>query len=236
MQPLSGEAAFFLGGLSQGETARVIQEGDRKQGACLVNPQELRSEILRKRDSLSCSIQRDHARRVLEHIVSLEQFVEARTILLYVDFRSELGTRTLLERVLGSGKRLLLPVTLVKERDLLAVSISDPASELAPGYCSIPEPRTEIRSRQTVAPIEIDLIFLPGSVFDERGGRMGYGGGFYDRFVSNRAPQAYRIGLAHELQMVPKAPLEEHDEVLDFIITEERIIEGRRPAREGYDA
>lgn len=201
-----------------------------------MKPRELRSEILRKRDSLSRSDQRDHARRVLEHIVSLEQFVEARTILLYVDFRSELGTGPLMEKVIGSGKRLVLPVTLVKERDLLAVSISDPARELSPGYCSIPEPRTGIRARQTVSPLEIDLIFLPGSVFDERGGRMGYGGGFYDRFVSNRAPQAFRIGLAHELQMVPEAPLEEHDAVLDFIITEERIIEGRRQAREGVDA
>lgn len=106
--------------------------------------------------------------------------------------------------------------------------IKDPERELAPGYCSIPEPVVGIRESQAVNPATIDLIFLPGSVFDEQGGRMGYGGGYYDRFVSIHAPQAMRIGLAYEIQMVERAPLQEHDEPVDLILTEKRIIKGRR--------
>ena len=71
------------------------------------------------------------------------------------------------------------------------------------------------------------MIVLPGSVFDERGGRFGYGGGYYDRFVSAN-PNALRVGFAFDLQIVPKAPLQAHDELLDLVITESRIISGNR--------
>jgi 5-formyltetrahydrofolate cyclo-ligase len=130
--------------------------------------------------------------------------------------------------MLRCGKKVVVPVTLTQEKDLLAVTITDPDKELSPGYCSIPEPIVEIREKQMLSPDLIDIIFLPGSVFDEQGGRMGYGGGYYDRFVSEKAPQAVRVGLAYELQMVKSAPLQPHDELLDFIITEERTITGKR--------
>ncbi len=158
----------------------------------------------------------------------MTQFFSASVICIYVDFRSEVATRSLIDHIIYCGKKLVLPVTLIKTRDLLLVSITDPDRELAPGYCSIPEPIHEIREKQAVSPDTIDIIFLPGSVFDERGGRMGYGGGYYDRFVSAKAPQALRIGLAYELQVVQRAPLQQHDELLDYIVTEERIIKGRR--------
>ena len=57
---------------------------------------------------------------------------------------------------------------------------------------------------------------------------MGYGGGYYDRFVSQKAPQALRVGLAYEVQMVNQAPLQAHDELLDYVVTEKRIIAGSR--------
>ncbi len=117
--------------------------------------------------------------------------------------------------------------TRVKEKRLDAIRITDPETDLVPGYCNIPEPGEELCLRQKADPTEIDLILLPGSVFDKRGGRFGYGGGYYDRFVSS-APKASRIGLAFDLQIIEKAPLQSHDEILDIIITETRIIKGKR--------
>ncbi len=190
--------------------------------------EQLRKEILRRRDSLGIAKLQEHGQRVQDRLVAMKEYQKARTLFLYVSFRSELSTLSLLEHILASGKRAVVPVTLVAEKDLLPVLITDPASELLPGYCSIPEPTMDIRDKQAIAAEEIDIILLPGSVFDERGGRMGYGGGYYDRFVSKRAPQALRIGLCHELQMVPKAPLQVHDELLDYIVTEERLLIGAR--------
>lgn len=193
---------------------------------------KLRKDTLAQRDLLSESRREEYSSRIMNRIVLMDQVQAASTIFTYVDFRSEVITSSLVKHMLEAGKTVVVPVTLVKDKDLLAVSITDPARELVPGYCSIPEPIMEIRKKQTVSPEIIDIIFLPGSVFDERGGRMGYGGGYYDRFVSAKAPQAIRMGLAYELQMVPQAPLQDHDELLDFIVTEERTVVGNRNKRE----
>ncbi|HID71004.1 MAG TPA: 5-formyltetrahydrofolate cyclo-ligase [Desulfobacterales bacterium] len=189
---------------------------------------KLRKDILAQRDLLSESRREEYSSRIMKRIVLMDQFQAAATVFTYVDFRSEVITAPLVKYMLESGKNVVVPVTLVRDKDLLAVSMTDPARELAPGYCSIPEPIMEIRESRTVSPDIIDIIFLPGSVFDERGGRMGYGGGYYDRFVSAKAPQALRVGLAYELQMVQHAPLQDHDEFLDFIVTEERTVVGNR--------
>ena len=189
---------------------------------------KLRKDTLIKRDQLPSIEKRDLSQLIMDRVLSMAQFQSAATVFIYVDFRSEVATRPLIDHMLKCGKKVVVPVTLVQNKDLLAVSITDPDKELAPGYCSIPEPIVEIHEKQMLSPDLIDIIFLPGSVFDERGGRMGYGGGYYDRFVSAKAPQAVRVGLAYELQMVQSAPLQVHDEFLDFIVTEKRIITGRR--------
>jgi len=193
-----------------------------------MDSKKLRTDILTQRDALSKAKQKEYSNRIMKSIIKMMPFQSATTIFTYVDFRSEVITTSLIEYMLECDKNVVVPVTLIKDKDLLAVSITEPARELAPGYCSIPEPIVAIREKQMLSPDIIDIIFLPGSVFDERGGRMGYGGGYYDRFVSAKAPQALRVGLAYEMQMVEHAPLQDHDEFLDFIVTEERIVVGSR--------
>ncbi|MBU0944791.1 MAG: 5-formyltetrahydrofolate cyclo-ligase [Proteobacteria bacterium] len=192
-----------------------------------MNPQTLRRNILTRRDTLSKENRFQYSQLITKRAIGLEQFAIADTLFIYVNFRSEVETRPLIDHMLVLGKKVVVPVTLVREKALLPVYIKDPEQELAPGYCLIPEPIATIRERQLVSPETIDIIFLPGSVFDEQGGRMGYGGGYYDRFVSAQAPQALRVGLAYELQMVDRAPLQEHDELMDLILTEKRTILGR---------
>ena len=193
-----------------------------------MDSRKLRNDILKKRDLLSRVEQRERSCSITNNVKNMVEFRDAATVLVYVDFRSEVVTRPLIDYMLQCGKKVVVPVTLIQDKDLLTVFITNPERELAPGYCSIPEPIVEIREKQTVSPDIIDIIFLPGSVFDERGGRMGYGGGYYDRFVSIKAPQALRVGLAYELQVVKRAPLQDHDEFMDFIVTEERTIIGSR--------
>ena len=125
------------------------------------------------------------------------------------------------------GKTVSVPITRVQEKRLDAVHIVNPAKDLVPGYCNIPEPKEELCLTRQIAPQDIETILLPGSVFDERGGRFGYGGGYYDRLLE-QVPSAARIGLAFEMQIVERAPLKEHDQLLDLVVTEQRIIHGKR--------
>ncbi|MBT8359634.1 MAG: 5-formyltetrahydrofolate cyclo-ligase, partial [Deltaproteobacteria bacterium] len=128
-----------------------------------------------------------------------------------------------IKRLLEAGKQVTVPLTRVEEKRLDIIQLLDPDADLIPGYCGIPEPREELVASRARAAKQLDVIVLPGSVFDLRGGRFGYGGGYYDRLLS-QVPQAERIALAYELQIVDELPLQKHDEILDCIVTEKRII------------
>ncbi len=192
------------------------------------NAKKLKKEKLRLRDALCVELQQQYSCSITEQLLQMDLLLQAATVFVYVDFRSEVKTRSLIQQMQGLGIKVIVPVTLLRERDLLPVQITSLKDDLSPGYASILEPVEAIRDTNCVSPESIDIIILPGSVFDECGGRMGYGGGFYDRFVSQKAPQAHRIGICYELQLVTKAPLQDHDERMDMIVTEKRIIKALR--------
>ena len=188
---------------------------------------QLRKDILTARGRLTADELRKKSSSIQSRLLNLEEIITSNTIFVYVSFRSEVETLNLIQSFLNLGKIVTVPITRVKEKRLDAIQITDPETDLVHGYCDIPEPEEALCLRQKVDPAVIDVILLPGSVFDERGGRFGYGGGYYDRFVS-AIPGALRVGLAFDLQIVEKAPIQDHDEILDLVITETRIIRGKR--------
>ena len=191
-----------------------------------MTPKELRKAILAARDALPVAERRAKSAAITARVLARSEIKDSQHILLYVSFRSEVETVDLLHALLATGKKVSLPFTHVKAKYLDAIPITDPDKQLTPGYCDIPEPNAE--ARRTITPPEkIEAIILPGSVFDLCGGRFGYGGGFYDRYVVS-APRAWRIGLAFDAQIVPEAPLQPHDQLLDLVITESQVIVGNR--------
>ncbi len=193
----------------------------------MTHPSQLRKNILASRNNLTADQLRLQSMKVHKNLLNQQEVIDSKTVFVYVSFRSEVETFNLIKTFLKLGKTVTVPITRVNEKRLDAIQIQDPELDLVPGYCKIPEPREELCLEYKTDPVDIDMILLPGSVFDERGGRFGYGGGYYDRFVSS-APRALRVGLAFDLQIVEKAPLQSHDEILDMIVTETRIIRGKR--------
>lgn len=182
----------------------------------------LRREMLQRRDAQTKAHRHEKSCAIARHVLELPLLREARTIFTYVNFRSEVETMDLIDTWLAAGKRVCVPLTLPAESRLAPYQISDPSQDLVPGYCQIPEP--DAQRLPLVRPAEIEVIILPGSAFDLNGGRLGYGGGYYDRFISQEAPTALRIGLAFELQVTASLPLLAHDQRLHLLITEERIL------------
>jgi 5-formyltetrahydrofolate cyclo-ligase len=144
-------------------------------------------------------------------------------LFIYVDFRSEVETMDLIRQLIAAGKTISVPVTLLEESRLQAVRLTNPDTQLMPGCYDIPEPTPDQIARATVDPATIDTVLIPGSVFDTGGGRLGYGGGFYDRFLTESAARATRVGFAFELQLVEQVPMEPHDQYMDVLITEQQI-------------
>ncbi|MDA8164063.1 MAG: 5-formyltetrahydrofolate cyclo-ligase [Desulfobacteraceae bacterium] len=182
--------------------------------------QELRRRVLTRRDGLPAADRRRKSLAAIDRLLALPQLAGIDTFFVYVAFRSEVETRPLIARLLAGGKKVAVPLTRTSPPGLEAFRLGDPDRDLRPGYCGIPEPDPARLDR--VEPAAIGAVVLPGSVFDRQGGRLGYGGGYYDRFLAG-VPGALRIGLAFELQVVPAVPLESHDQRVDLLVTEEGV-------------
>ncbi len=187
-----------------------------------VERQELRKETLEARDRMRLVERVEKSRLAVKNVWNLPDMKQWSTLFIYVNFRSELETLGLINRCLALGKRVAVPLVDAASISMIPVLIDDPERDLAPGYYGIPEP--DLQKSLRAAPEKIDAAFIPGTVFDIHGGRLGYGGGYYDRFLVKDAPQAKRIGLAFEMQVVDRVPVEPHDQPLDILITEKRIV------------
>jgi len=191
------------------------------------DPQQLRIDTLKERDALTAQQITEYSQMICDRLLALQEIQASNTIFAYVSFRSEVSTFTLIKSLMESGKTVTVPITYVKKKRLDAIEIKDMKTDLIPGYCDIPEPTPQLCKTRVVDPKEINTILLPGSVFDKRGGRFGYGGGFYDRFVS-AIPQATRIGLAYDVQVADQLALQAHDELLDYVVTPSTVHRAKR--------
>ncbi len=192
------------------------------------NQNSWRHKIIAGRDRLSPAELVEKSGRITRGLFSFKEIRAAHIFFIYLHFRSEVQTLDIVRRCLAEGKTVTVPLTMVGESRLLAVRITDPQNQLEPGYCTIPEPVQSLVPGSVVDPAKIDVVIVPGSVFDRFGGRLGYGGGYYDRFLAQEAANVLRIGLAYELQLVDQVPLEPHDQLMDFIVTEKKIYDCRR--------
>lgn len=181
----------------------------------------LRKKILGKRDEIPRDARAEKSRLILERLWEIDEVARAGCIMTYVNFRSEVETYPLFAICRQKGIRVTVPLTLTETFTLVPYPVNDPERDLRPGYCGIPEP--DDKRLLPSDPGEIDVVIVPGAVFDPRGGRLGYGGGYYDRFLAQRASSALRVALAFELQVLDKVPVMEHDERMHYIVTEKLL-------------
>lgn len=182
----------------------------------------LRKQIFALRDSLSAAEIAALSRAVAGQLGKLPFYRQARTIMYFLSFRSEVDTREMVEESLARGNRVLIPKALPGERKLIPSELLDCEKDLAPGAYGIPEPRPE--ALRPVDPRQIDLLIVPGVAFDLQGNRLGYGGGYYDRFFDRLRPGVPLVALAFELQLVERVPVEPWDRRMDWLVTEKRTI------------
>ena len=129
----------------------------------------------------------------------------------------------MIKKALENGKRVIVPISEIEERNLSLSELKDYDSELEPGTFNILEPKREFR--RLVSPDELDLIIVPGVAFDPSGNRLGRGMGFYDRFLKKVKDNIPIIGLAYDFQVLEKIPANKTDIKVNKIITERRITE-----------
>ncbi len=188
----------------------------------------LRRAILERRDRLPAQEIRRRSAAACSRLHSLPEFQAAGTVMVFMTFRSEIDTVPTIQRALADGKRLAAPRVDQARRALEARALRDLEHDLAPGVYGIPEPGEHC---PPVDPEQIELVLVPAAVWGEDGYRIGYGAGYYDRFLP-RARLALRVGLGFEMQVVPQVPHDEHDLPVDVLVTDARVRRFGRRAEE----
>lgn len=182
----------------------------------------IRRDILSKRAALGKDGNISLSKKIVKTLIDTEYYKKANTIMCYISFGSEIDTHEFIKYCIKDGKKVVVPVTFHEPRDMKPSQIFN-FDELEPGYFNILTPKKEFI--RYIDPKEIDLIIVPGAVFDKKGYRIGFGGGYYDRFLSSKIDEkAIKLSLAFDLQIVDEVPREDHDIPVDIIITEKEII------------
>jgi 5-formyltetrahydrofolate cyclo-ligase len=167
------------------------------------------------------------SKAICAKFMALPEYAAAKTVMFYIDVRSEVRTRHNLPDALASGKKIIVPwCNEAGELELFHLANMD---ELSVGMYKILEPKPELRKlpEKVVGPRDLDIVMVPGVAFDRRGGRMGHGKGYYDKLLQHARPETPLIALAFECQFFPEIPTARHDIFMDKIITETVVYEGK---------
>ena len=179
--------------------------------------QTIRQNALQKRQQQPDRL--DWSRLIVARAMALPEFQQARTVMLYLNVRTEVETLWALPDLLNSGKKIVVPYC---RGDTLAAFHLTALTQLTTGRYGIQEPLGELRTEEhEIPPDEIETIWVPGVAFDSSGGRLGYGAGYYDHFLPTLTPQAAKVGLCYACQLVSEVPRQVHDCCMDYVITEE---------------
>lgn len=181
----------------------------------------IRENIIGMRDALTPAEINRWSEDIAGKLYSDYRFREAETIFIFASFGSEVDTHRIIGELLSLGKSVCIP-RIVKKHTMAAVRIEN-LGDLRPNKFGILEPV----GGEEIDPQEIDLIVVPGVAFDRRGYRIGYGGGFYDVFMS-RIPGVDKIALAYDLQIIDRVENEKWDIRVDSLITNSQTYHFKR--------
>jgi 5-formyltetrahydrofolate cyclo-ligase len=177
----------------------------------------LRARVRALRDEIPAE-ERDRATRAIATaVLSLPEAEAASTAMAFASFGTEVGTEPIVEGLIQRGVRVALPR--VDEDALVAIQYR-PGDPMVIASFGMPEPV----GSAVVALEDIDLAIAPGVAFDRRGHRVGYGGGFYDRFFAAARPGIVKVGVCFAVQLVDEVPHGPFDERVDVIVTEREVV------------
>lgn len=180
---------------------------------------KIRKEVLALRNALPRPELDVMSRRICRSFIHLSMLADCSSVMIFLSFGSEINTDYIIRLLWKQKKRVLVPLCKPETREMDIIPITTFA-DVEPGYFGIREPKRGFCP--PVAKEAIDLVVVPAVAFDRRGYRVGYGGGYYDRFLVGM--DVPRIGLAFSCQIIPEAPVDKYDQAVQGIVTEQGYI------------
>lgn len=183
---------------------------------------ELRTRFLKQRDALSPAFIQQASQTIQEQLLGLPVFQNAAVIMVYVSMGSEVCTDSLIHHLLTLGKRVAIPYLHEQYGKMDASEIRDFAQELTVGKFNTRVPKSECL--RLMDPRELELIVIPAVAFDRLGNRLGYGGGYYDRYLKRISRKTMLIGVNFAAQVVDVLPVDQYDMPVDIVVHEQGIL------------
>lgn len=184
---------------------------------------KFRKQALQRRNEISPALRHEFSQKISTTITALEQFQQATTIHCYVSFGTETETNLIIQTAWEMGKSVVVPITPLLQEDNpfeLRHAYIFPNTLFSLGVYNIPVPHERVYDRIELS--EADMIIVPLVGFDENCHRIGYGKGYYDRFLS-KFTHTFRAGIAFSCQEVPHIETSNYDISLTTIVTEDKI-------------
>ncbi len=159
--------------------------------------------------------------QIYKFLREFECFKSFESVFIYYSVKSEVDTLKTIRKALADGKKVALPKCTDRNGNMEFYFVNDIENSLTDAFFTLKEPDTSVC--ELAVPDEKSVFIVPGMAFDKKGYRLGYGGGYYDRFLSNF--KGMKIGLCFEECLCDCLPSDEHDIKVDFIITDVKIYE-----------
>ncbi|MBC8392989.1 MAG: 5-formyltetrahydrofolate cyclo-ligase [Deltaproteobacteria bacterium] len=183
---------------------------------------EIRANLAKILNSLSEDDLSEKAKNIENRLFDFANFLESTVVLLYINRPNEVNTSRIIKRTYKQNKIVVLPSFDTDKYEMTMYKVDNPDTDLTLGWRGILEPDP---SRCKHIPIDfIDIAIIPGLAFDEKGGRIGSGEGYYDRLIPKLPITTRKVSLSLENQVIQQVPMENNDRHVDIIITEDRII------------
>lgn len=175
-----------------------------------MNKGQIREEILDLLKKQGEESRQKKSFQIKEKLFSQTLFLQANTVMFYIAKREEVDTSAMIEDALKLGKKVVVPMILVKEKKIIPSQLINPKKELEKGPYGIYQPKNQFMRKVLLK--TIDLVVVPGVAFDRKGNRLGRGGGYFDRFLSKfKKCDVPVFGLAFKFQILNKLPVLSHD-------------------------
>lgn len=180
-----------------------------------LNKKQIRKEIIKLRDEFDINEKKIADEIILKKLLLREEYIKCKNIFIYIGFGSEIDTRKYIKRFWQDNKTVVVPRTNIEKKEMDVVRI-DSFDNLVKDNYGILEPD---QSKESFNKDKIDLIIMPGVAFDKDGGRVGYGGGYYDKFLKTIDKNIKKIALCYTFQIIQKVPLDFYDVKVNDLIT-----------------
>lgn len=184
-----------------------------------MSKKELRNIIMDKRQCVEIDNKKIWDDNIKKNLLNSEEYKKAKTVFIYVSMSDEVNTIEIIETMLKEGKRVAVPKVITGLKAMEALEIKSFSDLSESGAFGILEPTMDAKNISE----EIDLSIVPGLAFDCKKRRLGYGGGFYDKFFA-KYEKSIKVALCYEYQILEEIEVESFDKEMDILITEKRII------------